>query len=301
MRLRELREVLSRELLVEVAVPGLKPWPEESRQIPEMSEADLAAKVGPFERRLATVLGGDVVGGGSKSYDIVAAGARYEVKKPDESNRIRAGGEGMLGFANARAHIEEACRTIDAVFGSGDQRVTREAAVDLIDPAGIAKIEAFVREIPAILKGNMGAARMREFYDVLSLISGAIRREADGQRDTGTKQILMGDDEHVIDREIDVKTYVRIGQVLDLPPDELHVTPRDVLAMTFTSQAFRDPDAFMEANWKNAVSASQVFKDIDYVALVTDAGYRLIPIEEIDSVLSFLRLSNGRVSFRIVA
>lgn len=295
MRLRELREVLSRHLLAEMVVPGLKPWPEESKQIPETSEADLAAKIGPFERRLAAVLGGDVVGGGNKSYDIVAAGTKYEVKKPDKANEIRIGGEGMLGFAEARARIEETCKAINDVFGQGDRQIARAAAADVMSPEDISRVEAFTLEIPAILKGNLGTARMREFHQVLRLIAAAIVKE--GREDP--KQILMGDDEHVIDREIDTKTYVKIGQVLGVSPEELHVTQSDVLSMAFSSSAFQDPDAFMRDNWSSAVSASSVFNEVDFLALVTSAGYRIIPIEELDSVVTFNRLANGRMLFRV--
>lgn len=286
--------MLSREFLVEVAVPGLKPWPEESKQIPETSEADLASKVGPFERRLAAVLGGDVVSGGSKSYDIVAAGAKYEVKKPNHNAVVRLGNEGTTAFARARNEIETACRALAAAFKP--ESVVFSSLTSLMDQDDVKEAVSFVQtEVPALVRGNFSASRMRRFHAVITKVAAALRAE-EGADD---KVLLMGDNEHTVERDIDVQTYAQIGRMLDIPPEEMQMSSASLAASALDSPAFVDPDGFMRDNWTNAVRASQAFGDVDFVAFVAPSGYRIVPIEHIDDVLTFNDVASGRVEFRV--
>jgi hypothetical protein len=207
MRLCELREVLSRELLVEVVIPSLKPWPEESKQIPEMSEADFAAKVGPFERRLAAVLGGDVVGG-SKSHDIVAAGAKYEVKKPNHKAMIRLGNEGTTAFARAKNEIETACKALAAAFKPDS--VVFSSFTSLMDQDDVKEVVSFVQtEVPALVRGNFSVSRMRRFHAIITKVA-AVLRAKDGADD---KVLLMGDNEHTVERDINVQPKSNGAQI----------------------------------------------------------------------------------------
>ena len=294
MRLSELRLVLARQLLSEISVPGLRPWPEGSKQVPEISEADLAAKVGPFERRLADVLGGDVVGGGSKSYDIVAAGAKYEVKKPNHNAVIRVGGEGTAAFAHARGEIEKACKALEAAFRPNS--VVFDSLIDVMGKEDVELATSFVHnDVPALMRGNFSVSRMKKFHTVITNVAIALRAD----ENAGDKILMMGDDEHTVERNIDVQTYTQIGQMLDVPPEEMGVSSVALAASSLDSPAFDDPDGFMRENWTNAVKASQSFPGVDFIALVAPAGYRIVPIEEVDDVLTFIDVASGRVEFRV--
>ena len=299
MRLGELRVLLGRQLLVEVAVPGLQAWPSDSLTIPETSEADLVNKIGPFEQRLATVLGGQVVGGGSKSYDLEVNGSKYEVKKPNKAAVIRLGTEGAAVFAKARGNFEEVCRLLTELFTNDQSRAVsvRELLLDILGQETYDDIVRFVTsDIPSIMKGNFSDGRMKKFYDVIQALSAAQGSAGDDEF-----MLMMGNNEHSIERDIDITTYLKIGHMLDVPDDELNVTQSDMLNTALDAPVFRDPKAFMRDNWTNGAPASEAFKHVDYVAFVAESGYRVVPVSDIDSVLRFNDVAAGRVEYRVVA
>jgi hypothetical protein len=286
-------------VLTEASIPGMTPWPADVKKISPQSANDVRDKIGPYERRMAKILGGKLTGG-SASWDIEADGRKYEVKKPDHSNEIRLGGESLASFSKPRGRIEAVLRQIDGVFGEGSKKMTREAAKDVMSPEAFTVVEKFAHEdIAELLRGNLSASRMKRLEVVLQHIHQAITGTDDAVVDA-KKHIVMGDEEHKVERDVDMPTYAKVGRVIGVPPSELNVTQRDLLASTLNLKAFKFPQAFIEENWTNAVTPSSVFGDVEAVIIVGSSGYKFIPRGQLDKSLVLTRAAAGRLVFKVV-
>lgn len=278
------------------ASAGMTPWPASVKDVPYKPKQ---AGVGPGEERLAHILGGSVQGG-SVSYDVVdKAGNKWEVKEPDKGREIRPGTEGLVGFATARAKLESVIKRIDAVFGSGKMQMTMAAAKELMTPESLSRIQKFcTEEAPFIVKGEISKGRIEQLYDVMGIIAQAVGGSTE-KAGTAKKFVSLRDGEHELTKDVDISTYVKVGKSLDYSADELNVTARDVLASTFKSSAFKDPTRFMADVWDQAAKASQVFGKTSGVILVTPDGYRVVPTAQLDDVLVFNRVTQGKPKFRV--
>lgn len=269
---------------------GWQPWPEDSLSIPYSGRVG----VGPGEDRLAHVLDGEVQGG-SVSYDIVdGEGKKWEVKEPTPDGGIRPGTEGKAAIADARQQLERASRKL--IQGLG----TVSAEIDIgsmLSRESQELIRNFIaNDIPMIKKGEISKGRMERFYNILKVINHII---VDEQDEINQKQVELGDEDHSVKRDVDLRTYVRLGQFLNLSKDDLRVEDAEVFAAAFNYDAFLDPDDFIRRVWREAAKASDVFGHTDGVILVHPDGFRVIPKEDLDAALQFYNITQGTSKFKI--
>lgn len=269
---------------------GWQPWPEDALEIPYRGRAG----VGPGEDRLAHVLKGEVQGG-NVSYDVVDGdGKKWEVKEPTPSATIRPGTEGRLAVSDARQQMDRAVRKLR-------QGLTRvQAAIDVTDilsPDAIEMIQQFLTNDAAMIKkGEISKSRMERMYNILKLINHIIIDERD---EIDHKQVELGDEDYTIKRDVDLRTYVRLGQFLNLSKEDLRVEDAEVFAAAFNFDPFLEPEDFMNRVWREAAKPSDVFGHTDGVILVHPDAYRIIPRDKLDEELQFYVITQGTAQFKI--
>lgn len=279
------------------------PWPASVKKIAYDDASERKSGIGPGERRLAKLLGGEVMGGG-ESYDVVdREGNKWEVKEPTGGlkGEIRPGTEGLAAVQVAFSKIKHVIEQIDGVFGSKKRVKTAAAAEKVMDSATVKKIQEFVTsEAPMLMKGEVSKGRMAKLLEILHLISAVLGDKEPSNDEAKPKHVEMGDEETKVEKDVDLNTYVKLGKVMNLDAKDLNVTPGDMLRSSFSGRAFRDPDAFMEKSWNKAALASDVFGHTSGVILVSDVSFRIVPRVELDKVLVFSRITKGFPHFKVL-
>ena len=274
---------------------GWVSWPTNAKK---STRYEAAAKgTGPGEARLAWMMGGKVMGG-SVSHDIEGQdGSTWEVKEPTGGS-IRAGTESTAATTGMRKSIENATsRIVRGITASRKNLDFRK----LMSAEDYHTIETFIAEdAPMIMKAEIPPGRMDNMLKVLMIINSVIKNEVTkGGEEKDQKHLELGDQEHKIEKDIDLPTYVKVGQAADVPETELKVTDKELFAAAFNTPAFRDPQAWYEKTWKNGVKATDVFGHCDGVILVSHDGYRVILKGKLDKEMQFLGITQARAKFRV--
>lgn len=288
-------------------------WPAEVKHIPyEKGEG-----VGPGERRLAKLLGGEVQGG-SATFDLKTPEGNFEVKEPTGGwyGGVRVESEGIAALEANLSKIKTVAKKIDSVFGVGAKPEMVAAAREMYPADVLQKIVDFATKPEAkgqtaiqwILRGEIGAKRLKALGDALLMIHSGLMTEGMlrlarrmQQVLTEEKYIELGDTEAdvSIKKPVDTSTYVKVGKALDLAPEEMKVTPADMLRSALNYPAFNNPVEFINSVLSSPVRASQVFGHTDGLILVQPQGYFAIPRSELDQRMQFLRISKGKPYFRL--
>jgi hypothetical protein len=284
-------------------------WPKEVQKIPYAKSEG----VGPGERRLAKILDGEVQGG-SATFDLQTPYGRFEVKEPTGGwyGGVRVESEGIAALEANLTKLKNVAKKIDQVFGSGATPEMVAAAREMYPNDIYQKIVDFATKpetkgqtaVQWILRGEIGAKRLRALGDTLLLIHSALLSES-----VARALLVLGEEKYVelgdtdadvaIKKPVDTTTYVKVGKALDLAPDEMKVTPADMLRSALNHPAFLNPDAFIENVVNAPVKASQVFGHTDGLILVQQAGYQIIPRDQLDQKMLFLRISKGKPYFHL--
>ncbi|MHA2021275.1 MAG: hypothetical protein ACW96N_06140 [Candidatus Thorarchaeota archaeon] len=243
---------------------------------------------------MAHVLEGEVQGG-SVSYDIVDGdGKRWEVKEPGADGSIRPGNEGRAAIADAKQQLERASRKLV----QGLSIVSSEIDINaMLSQESQDLIRNFIAsDISMIKKGEISKGRIERMYNILKVINNII---VDEQDEINQKKVELGDEDHSVKRDVDLRTYVRLGQFLKLSKDDLRVEDAEVFAAAFNYDAFLDPDDFIRRVWREAAKASDVFGHTAGVILVHPDGFRIVAKEDLDTVFQFNNISQGTSKFKI--
>lgn len=270
---------------------GWVQWPEEALAIPYAGRTG----VGPGEDRLAFVLDGEVQGG-SVSFDILDKdGNKWEVKEPSgSSGTIRPGTEGRAAIVSTRQQLDRACRKMRQGLAKVDKSLD---ITEILSEDGIAMIRKFLeKDVDMIKKGEISKGRMERFYQVIRLIHHIVEDET-GEDEQ--KYVEMGDEEHTIEKNIDLRTYIRLGHFLNLTKSDLKVEDSELFAAAFNYEPFLDPEGFMDRVWNNAAKASEVFGHTSGIILVHPDGYKIIPRDKLDEELKFCVISQAVPKFKI--
>lgn len=272
------------------------PWSAAAKRIPYEGRAG----VGPGEERLARIFGGEVQGG-NVSYDVVAGGKKWEVKEPDDRGEIRPGTEGMRAIASLMQDLTALGQELRNGFSQLDPQVAA-AAFEGKGEEILTGIKGFIdNDLPKMIdKGEVSSGRVfggarQKGYSLVDVLKGLKQLLGSTSDTPDTKKIVYGDNEH----QVDLPTYVRVGRILDVPEDEMDVTPGDVFSAKFTHRAFKDVDGFL-ADYMNSIKASHVFSGTDGVILVDPGGYRVVPKAALDKHLAFSRITQGKPKFKVV-
>lgn len=303
-----LREFIKRSLLERSAPPararrpGISKtgkwtaWPSATLKIPYAAPS---TGIGPGEERLAWMMNGKVMGL-SVSYDIEAAdGTTWEVKEPVRG-KFRAGTESLAASTAMRQSIENVAKMIVNAFKTAKKTVNVR---EFMPQEDLKTIALFIdADVPMIMKGEIPQERMERMLNVLMIINSMLSSESSTATnpDPGAqKYIELGDDEKHVKKDIDLATYIKVGQVAKVPSDELKISNRELFVSYFDDIAFMNPQAWYRKTWKNGVKASAVFGQCDGVILVTQDAYKVIPRAQLNSELIFSRLSQARTHFSV--
>ncbi len=290
-----LREYIQSVLL---EAPKYKPyaWTPWSAEAQAHEYTPARPGVGPGEDRLAVELNGTVQGG-STPYDIVDdKGNKWEVKEPTKSWMVRVGTEGRTAVAQTRAAFDRVNRKLV----DGLSRISKEglSLSEILSDEALTFIGAYVeKDVPMIAKGEISKGRLARMHQVMSIIHELIKDE---KPEPMQKSVEMGDEDHKVNATIDLKTYIKLGSILKISRDELQVDDGAVLAAAFTDRIFQsDPDEFMRKYWYDAIKASDVFGHTSGVVFVNPAGYKVVPIANIDKELSFQLITQAVPQFKV--
>lgn len=284
------------------------PWPKSIAKIPYHKEEG----VGPGERRLAKILGGEVQGG-SATFDLMTPMGKFEVKEPTGGfhGGVRVESEGIAALEGNLTKIKNVVKKIDAVFGSGAKPEMMAAAREMYPAETLQKIVDFATKpetkgqtaIQWIMRGEIGANRLKALGATLLLINSGLLAENIIRlaKLVEDKYVELGDTEHdvAVKKDVDTTTYVKVGKALDMSPGEMKVTPADMLRSALNHPAFLAPDDFVNNIVAAPVKASQVFGHTDGLILVQQSGYMIIPKSELDQKMQFLRISKGKPYFKL--
>ena len=289
------------------------PWPKAVAKIPYHKEEG----VGPGERRLAKILGGEVQGG-SATFDLMTPMGKFEVKEPTGGfhGGVRVESEGIAALEGNLTKIKNVVKRIENVFGASAKPEMMAAAKEMYPPETLQKIVNFATKpetkgqtaIQWIMRGEIGAKRLRALGDVLLLINSGLLNESIIRTARSVQKALaeekyveLGDTDHdvAVKKPVDTTTYVKVGKALDMSPDEMKVTPSDMLRSALNTSAFLEPDSFINNIVSAPVKASQVFGHTDGLILVQQSGYMIIPRAELDQKMQFLRISKGKPYFKL--
>jgi hypothetical protein len=274
-------------------------WPPASKRI---SYQPTIKGVGPGEERLAKMMNGQVMGGGV-SHDIEGPdGSSWEVKEP-VGGKIRAGIEGTTASIKMRTEIDNVVNIIvNAYSGSrtkqGFKSLFRKQQLDLIR-------HFIVNEVPMIRKAEISGGRMMLMLDVLNLINQAIygNNALDSTENSiendEQKFVELGDEKKTVKKDIDTATFVKIGQELGLPNEELNITEKDIFKSIFSNMAFTDPDKWFKMYWTKGASASDVFGHCTGVILVSEDGYKVVNHNRLNREIVFFSISQSRTQFKV--
>lgn len=270
-------------------------WPKSSLAV---KYEPSGAGIGPGEARLAWMMGGEVMGG-SVSHDIEAGdGTAWEVKEP-KGGSIRAGTESTAASTGMRQSIENVTKRIARGIKSARKALDFRKFMAVED---YQKIVAFIeQDAPMIMKAEIPPERMKRLLDVMLIINSAMQGEVkDKGEDAGAqKYVELGDEEQHVKKDVDLATYIKVGQAADVPDEELKVSDKEMFAAFFNTPAFRDPQTWFQKTWQEGVKASAVFGHCDGVILVSKDQYRVILKAQLDTEMPFLSLTQARAKFRV--
>lgn len=288
-------------------------WPAEAKRV----SYEKGEGVGPGERRLAKLLGGEVQGG-SATFDLATPEGNFEVKEPTGGwyGGVRVESEGIAALEANLTKIKNVAKKIESTFGSSAKPEMMAAAREMYPADVLQKIVDFATKpetkgqtaIQWILRGEIGAKRLKALGDVLLMIHSGLMTEGMLRLARRMQQVLaeekyveLGDTEADVSvkKPVDTSTYVKVGKALDLAPEEMKVTPADMLRSALNHSAFNSPDEFINSVLSSPVRASQVFGHTDGLILVQPQGYLAIPRSELDRRMQFLRISKGKPYFRL--
>lgn len=299
--------------LPELTYNTMQSWPKDAKKVPyEKSEG-----VGPGEKRLAKILSGTVMGG-SATFDLKTPYGKFEVKEPTGGihGGVRVESEGIAALEANLTKIKEVAKKIDSTFGTSARPEMLAAAKEMYPAEIYQKITDFATKpetkgqtaIQWILRGEIGAKRLQALADTLLLISSGLMAES-VIRLSHHVQRLMAEEKYVelgdtqadvaAKKTVDTSTYVQVGKALDMSPEQMKVTPADLLRAQLNHEAFTAPDAFINSVVSAPVKASQVFGHTDGLILVQPDGYMIIPRSELDQKMQFLRISKGKPYFKL--
>ena len=275
-------------------------WPAASKRV---SYQPTIKGTGPGEERLAKMMGGQVMGGGV-SHDIEGPdGSSWEVKEP-VGGKIRAGIEGTTASIKMRTEIDSVVNTIVNCY-SGSR--TKSGFKELFRKQQLDSIRQFVvNEVPMIRKAEISGGRMLIMLDVLKLINQAVHGinnvpATENSPESGNEQkfVELGDEKKTVKKDIDTATFVKIGQQLGLPNEELNITEKDIFKSIFSSMAFTDPDKWFKMYWTKGASASDVFGHCTGVILVSEDGYKVVNHSRLNREIIFFSISQSRTQFKV--
>jgi hypothetical protein len=226
----------------------------------------------------------------------------WEVKEP-VGGKIRAGIEGTTASIKMRTEIDNVVNIIvNAYSGSrtkqGFKSLFRKQQLDLIR-------HFIVNEVPMIRKAEISGGRMMLMLDVLNLINQAIygNNALDSTENSiendEQKFVELGDEKKTVKKDIDTATFVKIGQELGLPNEELNITEKDIFKSIFSNMAFTDPDKWFKMYWTKGASASDVFGHCTGVILVSEDGYKVVNHNRLNREIVFFSISQSRTQFKV--
>lgn len=263
--------------------PGWHAWPPEVKQIPFNT---LHLGIGPGEQRLAALMRGEVQGG-SVSFDIMTAdGRRWEVKNP-RNWLIRVAVAGRIAISSAQSERAYAIRKLIQGLQSVQKYIPLES---IFKKDELDKIFFFIEhDVPMIRKGEITAARMNRFHEVLKVIHRKIRDEDPADK----KTVALKDKDVSIKKNVSAGTFVKVGAVIDVDLKNLKVSDKELMAGFFAAAPFQDPDKFMDRTWNRMLTGTDVFGHVDGVILVREDGYRVILPKDFDKAFLFYSISQG--------
>lgn len=279
---------------------GWLPWSARILKIPFRSSEKTGS--GPGEDRLAAEWGGQTMGQ-STSYDVVVNGQKWEVKAP-VNNEVRIEKEGVKAIQPALKALNKTILHIKKLFGMTADPDFNSQLIRIFSEQQLENFQEFITtDGPEFARGEISVSRAQRLHQVLLSITESMKNyhsyQKKNSKTMGSRYVSLGVAATEQKRhDVDINTIVRVAKLLKMSPSqimsELNVSLEDVVSAMLVGKAFKDPDAFMEQNWINAVRPSEIFGEVEGVVLVSETGYRVIRRSNLDDVLYFKRVSKGQ-------
>lgn len=263
-------------------------WPIETQGIPYGK----THQYGPGEARLAYIMGIKGPEGPTKTFDLLdAAGMKWEVKHPNNSGKIRLGGESIAAAADAKDEIQHAAAQISRAWAmiKGNPDILAR-----LDEGFQKQLEEFVdgpkNHMQNIKKGNITANRVllikdiaEQFFYLQEMLS------------KKTWTVYLGGREH----RVDTKKMSKIIDVLGLEGGDVKMGDEDKLLSVLQSPVFDDPDGWYKKNWSDIYPPSVAFSKVNGLILVNKDGYKTLLPEMIPKFIFFNEISAMRVIYSV--
>ncbi len=258
--------------------------------------------VGPGENRLVDIFGGTVQGGNTP-YDLeIKSGplkGKWEVKAPDKSGSIRPGTEGVRALAKLmRMVLQVANEMNDLINIEGVASLSKEAGAS----TEFNDIKEFLETQPSSRSEKTGYDMLtsgeltKPFFDKLIIAIDNI--ELMSKKMQGDlMNITVGDQEY----EVTPAKMLKISRLLGSSEEEATGKLGEAAAAaqalsTLNSKVWEDKST-IQAEW-DAVTASQVFGNVDGLIFVTPQGFHVMKGQELDSKLKLHRVTQGKPRFK---
>lgn len=270
------------------------PWPKDSLKIPYGKSEG----VGPGEQRLAFVLGGKVMNT-SVGFDIQAPTGKYEVKEPKSHihGEFRVGTSGTAALGPALKEIRTVVAQLMHVFGEHVSDEIKSIRAQNFSDADVARVQEVLdgdELMLAIVKGTIGIARTNELGSIVLMVHNRLKNKLREE-----KYVVLGNSDHSAEARTDVTDaeFVRIAKELGVSFDALGLDKSDQLRSELSHPAFTNPREFIKLI-KSPVKPSDVFDHVDFLALVSQVGYVIIPKSELDRRIEYYRMGMMRPEFK---
>lgn len=274
------------------------------------------AGIGDGEKKLAKILGGDVMGP-SVSYDIAIPNKanpveKWEVKHPSKKE-IKAGTQGVRIANHLITMVSTVATEMDEFIELAYQKEEKIPA-EFLGPATplYEEVRNFIRGMPYEKSAEKtGSAKtLKTNYDLLT--SGEITKNTLNRlimQVQNVQKISEMLQKNVLkikynDQEFQVSPakMLKISKILGLQDDKgSEDTTGGVDAAVALSvlmhPAFDNPQLLSE-KW-NEIAASKVFEGVKGVILVDAKGFECIQSDQLDSRLEFSRISMGTTKFKV--
>lgn len=289
-------------------------WPDSSLSIPYGSQKKGKGKfevgIGPGERRLAFIFGGDVMGS-SSTFDLKIDGSNYECKSVDApSDGIRSGTSGLSAIEEANEELKTVMQQLRQSFDVLYPKYLSTLESESDKHADFIKKCSYIRDwvsknYDTIVKaGEVSVERFDYLMTCIKVSSSLKNKLAEKTTPKGIdRSIKLSNYNKNITVSDDV--YIAIAKKLEQEPG----APQDILENVdvwqiifspLQSEAFKDTVSWYK-KLVNSIDVNEAFKSSEGVFIVNERkGFYFIPKSDLQNKLKFYQMSQKKPIFRFL-
>jgi hypothetical protein len=284
----------SRQLLKITDITPLKwnKWPLEVIESGLEYGSNDVSGLGAGENWLAYVFGAHIMGKNSTFDLTMPDGTLWEVKQiTKQSKTVRPGTLGTKMFTESFDSLKDVIRQIQAFSSQIDYE-----QLDNENYKRCKFISGFIAdEYGKIVE--QGEISYNRFVCISSALHVMHDLAESFSQQCEKHKISISD----IETTINTTELIRFANLfcIESLKDKLKETNKNLHALScITSDAFKDPDSFLK-DWFANITPSKAFPDIHGIILVNQNGFMTIPIENIDTAMTFSHVTLGKPKFEV--